>query len=663
MKENERLLLFYEECVKKGYSDMTDPQQALKAKVIATDRKLRYGNSIEQFFQKAKAAYEEREAERIAEKQRIAEETRRCAVPGEELVKLHSAPEVISVFKRPDGSFYCTFDKNPERKIEGKPEFRVVPSSTVSYEYHPSETRITMASKGGFTGGQVWETDPWVSRKHEHTGMAFLEITVNEESWEVYQITLSPLVKESFKRYPCYDSSLEQELKSGEIQCHVNVRDSMYYLGFKQALGQNDMYALESSASFVMDEERLPIGQITVIKKLLCKILDGPWPENDEQAYVRGIKLIESDKSSEILEGINLLQEIGENHPRKRSAAELIERNKDRYEAVLQREKEAAIIRKENRQRKRYKGFVIVSSIACVAIILVGIITQVILPKQRYKKAISLIDAGEYDAAYAILEEIGNTEAIVANKYNRAMECIDAQNYETAYMLLDGLDYQDSAQKRKEIKSQYQSAVLMKTDVGGTVFFGTYEQDNNASNGKEDVEWLVLEKKDNRLLVVSQYGLDSQTYNTGKKGATWEACALRQWLNNNFFNSAFSDDEKAMIPEVTVLVDENPNYDTDIDTDTQDRVFLLGISEVNMYFHSDNERECKPTKYALSKDVRVYDSGNCAWWLRTPGNPDSAAMVHGDGSICCLGGSDVIVGTSVGSNLAVRPAMWIDLEA
>ena len=230
-------------------------------------------------------------------------------------------------------------------------------------------------------------------------------------------------------------------------------------------------------------------------------------------------------------------------------------------------------------------------------------------------------------------------------------------------MLLDGLDYQDSAQKRKEIKSQYHSAVLMKTDVGGTVFFGTYEQDNNASNGKEDVEWLVLEKKDNRLLVVSQYGLDSQTYNTGKKGATWEACALRQWLNNNFFNSAFSDDEKAMIPEVTVLVDENPNYDTDIDTDTQDRVFLLGISEVNMYFHSDNERECKPTKYALSKDVRVYDSGNCAWWLRTPGNPDSAAMVHGDGSICCLGGSDVIVGTSVGSNLAVRPAMWIDLEA
>lgn len=640
MKENERLLLFYEECVKKGYSDMTDPQQALKAKVIATDRKLRYGNSIEQFFQKAKAAYEEREAERIAEKQRIAEETRRCAVPGEELVKLHSAPEVISVFKRPDGSFYCTFDKNPERKIEGKPEFRVVPSSTVSYEYHPSETRITMASKGGFTGGQVWETDPWVSRKHEHTGMAFLEITVNEESWEVYQITLSPLVKESFKRYPCYDSSLKQELKSGEIQCHVNVRDSMYYSGFKQALGQNDMYALESSASFVMDEERLPIGQITVIKKLLCKILDGPWPENDEQAYVRGIKLIESDKSSEILEGINLLQEIGENHPRKRSAEELIERNKDRYEAVLQREKESAIIRKENRQRKRYKGFVIVSSIVCVAIILAGIITQVILPKQRYKKAISLIDAGEYDAAYAILEEIGNTEAIVANKYNRAMECIDAQNYETALMLLNGLGYKDSVK-------QYYRLLFSKVTVGDTIVFGSYELDDNATNGKEGIEWLVLAKEDDTILVISRYGVDWQKYNGEETSTSWEKCTLRSWLNHDFFYSAFSEKEQTIILKTTVSADENPEYNVNPGSDTQDKMFLLSILEADKYFNSNRERTCR----FIAQDAWF-------WWLRSPGETlDNAATVDRDGSINKEGAQVNIV------NILVRPAMWIDLSA
>ena len=39
-----------------------------------------------------------------------------------------------------------------------------------------------------------------------------------------------------------------------------------------------------------------------------------------------------------------------------------------------------------------------------------------------------------------------------------------------------------------------------------------------------------------------------------------------------------------MIPEVTVLVDENPNYDTDIDTDTQDRVFLpVSYTHLDVY--------------------------------------------------------------------------------
>lgn len=414
----------------------------------------------------------------------------------------------------------------------------------------------------------------------------------------------------------------------------------MYYSGFKQALGQNDMYALESSASFVMDEEMLPIGQITVIKKLLCKILDGPWPENDEQAYVRGIKLIESDKSSEILEGINLLQEIGENHPRKRSAEELIERNKDRYEAVLQREKESAIIRKENRQRKRYKGFVIVSSIACVAIILVGIITQVILPKQRYKKAISLIDAGEYDAAYAILEEIGNTEAIVANKYNRAMECIDAQNYETALMLLNGLGYKDSVK-------QYYRLLFSKVTVGDTIVFGSYELDDNATNGKEGIEWLVLAKEDDTILVISRYGVDWQKYNGEETSTSWEKCTLRSWLNHDFFYSAFSEKEQTIILTTTVSADENPEYNVNPGSDTQDKMFLLSILEADKYFNSNRERTCR----FIAQDAWF-------WWLRSPGETlDNAATVDRDGSINKEGAQVNIV------NILVRPAMWIDLSA
>lgn len=94
-------------------------------------------------------------------------------------------------------------------------------------------------------------------------------------------------------------------------------------------------------------------------------------------------------------------------------------------------------------------------------------------------------------------------------------------------------------------------------------------------------------------------------------GTTWETCTLRQWLNNNFFNAAFSGYERAMIPTVTVSADENPEYSTDHGNATQDRVFLLSIDEANKYFGSDSERRCKPTDYAAVIGGDKSRKGNC----------------------------------------------------
>lgn len=57
------------------------------------------------------------------------------------------------------------------------------------------------------------------------------------------------------------------------------------------------------------------------------------------------------------------------------------------------------------------------------------------------------------------------------------------------------------------------SAVDLKSlKVGDTFTFGHYEQDNNSSNGKEPIEWLVLDRKGNEVLVISKYCLDSKPY-------------------------------------------------------------------------------------------------------------------------------------------------------
>ena len=192
--------------------------------------------------------------------------------------------------------------------------------------------------------------------------------------------------------------------------------------------------------------------------------------------------------------------------------------------------------------------------------------------------------------------------------------------------------------------------------VGDYITFGTYEQDNDTLNGKEPIEWLVLDKKDGKVFVISKYALDCKSYNDEYEAVTWETCALRAWLNNEFINEAFSSTEQEGILISTVSDNKNPVYDTDPGKATQDKVFLLSINEAEKYFSSANERQCKPTDYAVANGVKESSgNGNCWWWLRSPGNYQShAAGVCSDGSFSESGYTILSVYASV------RPAMWIN---
>ena len=359
-----------------------------------------------------------------------------------------------------------------------------------------------------------------------------------------------------------------------------------------------------------------------------------------------------------------------------------------------ERKAEEERIAAEKAAKKRKKALAIGIPTASVCIAFVIVLTTVIIPMQKYNKAMRLLDSNDYDSAYALLEEIGNDEAIASNKYDRAMKLIDSGSYdsayalleeigndeaissnkydraialidsgdyESAYTLLNKLNYKDSEAKRLEIRPNYQKMLFSKATVGSTVFFGAYEQDNDTSNGKEDIEWLVLAKSGNKMLVISKYALDGQEYNTSYTSVTWETCSLRKWLNGTFINNAFSAEEQAMIPTVNVAADKNPDYITDPGNATQDKVFLLSITEANQYFTSDEARKCAPTDYAIAQGAYTSDiykaggRGTCWWWLRSPCDTQyMAAFVN------CLGvvyGYSYSVGVDYG---AVRPALWIE---
>ena len=374
-------------------------------------------------------------------------------------------------------------------------------------------------------------------------------------------------------------------------------------------------------------------------------------------------------------------------------------------EAARKAAEEKAAADAQKKKTTKILAIVIPAVCAVVAIILLS--TNVIIPNSKYNNAIKLMDAGSYEEAIVAFEAMGGYKDSVqkiqdcehAIKYNYAVAFMDAgqyedaiaafkttdcykdsvskieecetaileRNYDNAMAALDAGDiieaydslialdgYKDSAEKAAAIYTEYEVAKLRPANVGDYVIFGKYEQDGNTSNGKEEIEWLVLDRRDNKLLVISKYILDVQPYNTDDPYNTWETSTLRKWLNSDFINAAFTAGEKAMIPTVTVEAHKNPDNNNNPGNATQDQVFLLSVTEANKYFSSNSERQCKLTAYAFG-DGWTEDNSYFLWVLRSPASYSAGARVSEYGRT-----DDG--GIYYGSYAPVRPAMWIDLD-
>ena len=328
----------------------------------------------------------------------------------------------------------------------------------------------------------------------------------------------------------------------------------------------------------------------------------------------------------------------------------------DRLEA--KRQAELRKIAAEKRAKKLKRIAIIAAPIVCVCAAFVIVLNAFIIPKQKCNEALDMIEFGDYEAGYAILEELGESKAIRSARYDRAIKLMDSGDYLMAYTLLDGLSYKDSAEKLQSIKA----LLLAKAIPGDTVFFGTYEQDGNASNGKDGIAWLVLDKKDDKALIISKYVLVDKAFDESGTYDTWENCSLRKWLNKDFINDAFSVEEQGKIQITNVTADKNPKFDVDAGNATTDKVFLLSIAEVEKYLPS---AETKKTGRLF--DVVAGRNILDPWWLRTTGASEGQFILASDDPQKCatlinIVGSITYGGNSVDSAKGVRPAMWISIK-
>lgn len=203
--------------------------------------------------------------------------------------------------------------------------------------------------------------------------------------------------------------------------------------------------------------------------------------------------------------------------------------------------------------------------------------------------------------------------------------------------------------------------------------FGRYEQDNNSENGRETIEWIVLDvdEKNNKALLLSRYGLSNKPYNDTYTDVTWEKCTLRGWLNDKFLNSVFTEKEQAAILTTKVDNSASQGYDgwnTKGGNDTTDKIFLLSYAEANRYlgvtYGNTNNTKARvaPTAYAIAQGARTALAKTADgeptgwWWLRSPGRSQSdAALVLTFGSL--------YYSSVDGDDYVVRPALWVNLES
>ena len=217
-----------------------------------------------------------------------------------------------------------------------------------------------------------------------------------------------------------------------------------------------------------------------------------------------------------------------------------------------------------------------------------------------------------------------------------------------------------------ERKAEWETLV----QSGRQITFGHYQQTANG-NDNTPIEWLILARDEQKILIVSKYGLDAQPYNKDYTSVTWETCTLRKWLNGTFYNKAFSSAEQAAI--LTTNVDNSKSqcysgWNTSGGNNTEDKVFLLSYAEANKYFGvthdttSNTKSRVAPTAYAIAQGAYTYYSNKTAdgtdagrWWLRSHGfYQSSAAGVRTDGSLDYYRVDD--------DSDSLRPALWVNLN-
>lgn len=134
------------------------------------------------------------------------------------------------------------------------------------------------------------------------------------------------------------------------------------------------------------------------------------------------------------------------------------------------------------------------------------------------------------------------------------------------------------------------------------------------------IEWEILKENDFEILVISRDAIDRRIFDRSSSGSNWSKSNLRKFLEEEFYNKAFSVEEKKKIINTKL---------EDVDN-SKDNVFVLSENEVRNllatgddYQHEKSCSNCAWTRTKSKGNVRCGFAVFDCWCSSTPGSHHS----------------------------------------
>ena len=172
--------------------------------------------------------------------------------------------------------------------------------------------------------------------------------------------------------------------------------------------------------------------------------------ENDYQEWCA--KAQKEDNSSFLKVLASEFEQLGD-YQDSRAMADFCRKRAKEEEAAKEEEQERQSrlrVQREKRAEKRKKA-IRITIIVLLLLTIAGyfLAKKVVIPALQHQQAKNYLNAGDYDAGYAMLEDLGKHDEVIQNKYERGMELLGARDYEVAYQLLTEAGYEDAVKENK----------------------------------------------------------------------------------------------------------------------------------------------------------------------------------------------------------------------